>query len=203
MSKTFFQYIFPESQWNNLPLVIQKHYSNRLYTSDITKFEGKIDIEIGFFGKLLAPIMKLIKVLPWQRSKNVPTTVYFKSNPTDNNLYIERIFHLRNNKKYFFNSKMVIFDQNIIEYTTVGIGWFINYKLENQKVLMTHLGYKIKVFGKTFTIPLEFLFGKINNEEEPLNDSEFKITMIIDHKLFGKIYQYSGIFKIVDYVNVK
>lgn len=191
-----FQSIFGK-QWQNLPLVIQKHYANRPYTSDLVRVEGVMKVEVSFFAKLISPVMRLAGALVPYEGENIPVTVNFRSAPNSNSYELDRIFYFPDRKPYYFRSRMVPLRGNeIIEFMPIGIGWHASYRYAGNKVFIEHCGYKIKLFSKLVRLPLEIIMGKGYAEEEAIDDRSFRMYMDIRHSLFGKFYAYMGEFTV-------
>jgi len=186
-------------QWESLPTVMHKHYTNRGYTSDRVTVEGTMKVEVSLFAKILSPFMRLTGALAPYTGENVPVTVHFDSEKSSNAFCLNRIFHYPNSPPYHFRSRMIPVGGNeIIEYMPAGIGWHAAYTFDGQNIVMKHLGYKINAFGRAFSLPLELLLGKGYAEEAALSDDSFRMYMNIRHPLFGKVYAYSGEFKITE-----
>ncbi|MGD9592260.1 MAG: DUF4166 domain-containing protein, partial [Candidatus Berkiella sp.] len=47
-------------------------------------------------------------------------------------------------------------------------------------------------------MPLWIIVGRINAFEEPISDTTFRMQTKVEHPLFGKIYEYAGIFTLQD-----
>lgn len=187
------------NQWDSLPAVMHKHYANRMYSSDRTTVDGLMKVEALLFTKFLSLLMRLTGALAPYAGEDIPVTVHFDSQQDSNAFCFNRIFHYLNKQPYHFRSRMYPIGGNeIIEYMPTGIGWHAAYSFDGQKVLIKHLGYKVKVFGRTFTLPIEFLLGRGYAEEEATSDNSFRMYMDIRHPLFGKVYSYSGEFKITE-----
>lgn len=176
---------------------MHKHYANRGYTSDRVTVDGLMKVETSLLARLLAPLMRLTGALAPYAGENVPVTVHFDSEKESDAFCFDRIFHYPNRKPYHFRSRMLpCGDNEIIEFMPLGIGWHAAYSFDGHKILMKHLGYKFKAFGKTFPLPLEFVLGRGYAEEEAISENEFRMYMDIRHPLFGKVYAYSGEFRI-------
>lgn len=191
-----FQSIFGE-QWASLPPVLQAHYANRGYCSDKVTVEGLMRVEMSALARILSPMMRLTGTLAPYEGQGIPVTVHFESEPTNNAFCFNRIFHYPGLKPFRFRSRMVpVGDNRVVEFMRSGFGWYASYDYDGQKVLMKHLGYKIKILGKVFSLPLEPFLGEGYAEEEALSDEEFRMSMEIWHPWFGKVYAYSGTFKL-------
>jgi hypothetical protein len=161
--------------------------------------DGIMKVEVSLFANLISPFMRLTGALAPYTADNVPVTVHFDSECDSNAFCFNRIFYYPNQQPYHFRSRMIPTGGNeVIEYMPAGIGWHAAYSFDGQKILMKHLGYKIKAFGRIFSLPLEFVLGRGYAEEEALSDDSFRMYMDIRHPLFGKVYAYSGEFKITE-----
>lgn len=197
-NQPIFKSVFAK-QWESLPAVMHKHYANRGYTSDRVTVDGKVKIEISFFAKLISPFMRLTGALAPYAGNDVPVTVHFDSEKNSNVFCFNRIFNYPNRPPYHFRSRMIPAGGNeVIEYMPVAICWHAAYSFDGQKIVMTHLGYKIKAFGRMFSLPLELILGKGYAEEQAISNDSFRMYMDIRHPLFGKVYAYSGEFKITE-----
>ena len=191
-----FQSIFG-AQWEKLPSVFRQHYANRPFCSDEVTVNGLMGIELSLFAKLLAPFMRITGILSPFEGKDVPVTVHFASEQNSNAVCFKRIFHYPDRKPYHFSSRVVpVVDQEVIEWMASGIGWHACYEFNGHKVIIKHRGYKIRLFGKVYALPLELLLGRGYAEEEVVDENCFRMHMKIKHKLFGTFYAYSGEFKI-------
>jgi len=191
-----FQPIFAP-QWEKLPAVLQMHYANRPYCSDRVTVEGIMKVEVSLLARLLSPLMRITGALAPYVGDNIPVIVHFESEPDSNAFCLNRIFHFPTRKPYHFHSRMIPAGGNeLIEWMSSGIGWHASYAFEGDKVRMRHLGYKIRLFGNIFSLPLEIFLGKGYAEEEAISENSFRMYMDIRHRWFGKVYAYSGEFTI-------
>lgn len=197
MSQEIFKFVFGES-WNRLPPVMRKHYANRPRSKDSVIVEGKMDIEFGIIFKILAPLLRLLKMLVPYQGQDIFVRVTFLSEENSDALCFNREFYFAGKAPVQFFSRMIVVQKNeIIELMKCKIGWRFCYSFENGKVLLKHRGYNLFLFGKFISLPLTLLFGEGYAEEEALSEDEFAMKMTIKHFLFGKIYEYRGRFKII------
>jgi hypothetical protein len=191
-----FKSIFGNS-WKHLPPVMHKHYANRAYTMDKVTMQGVMKVELSLLAKLFAPLMRLTGVLAPYESDNIPTTVHFDSSPADNSLRFNRIFYFPGRQPYHFRSCIIPAGGNeVIELMQYRICWHATYAFDGKKIIITHRGYKLRLFGKLIRLPLEIIVGKGYAEEEVIDDSTFRMYMEIRHLIFGRFYAYSGKFRI-------
>lgn len=197
MSEEIFKPIFGNS-WNNLPAVIQKHYANRPYSDDVTIAEGKMNVSFGKIFQIFLPIFRALKLLVPYRGKDVFTRVTFRSELKSTAFCLDREFYFPNQKPVRFYSRLLPISGNeIVEIMQCKIGWRCAYSYESGKVFLKHRGYNLVLFGLFIPLPITLLVGSGHAEEEALSDNEFRMKMVINHFLFGVIYEYAGQFKII------
>jgi len=193
-----FKSIFAE-QWATLPVVMHKHYANRPFSDDVGKVEGKMDVEFGWLVKLLSPMLRLVGALVPYQGKDIPVTVAFRSEPDSNRFCLDRTFNFPQKKPYVFFSRMVPIERDIVvELMKYGIGWKHRFYYKDDKVILEHIGYAWNVLDKMLPIPLGLLLGHGYAEEQALDENSFQMKMNITHPLFGKMYEYRGVFKVTD-----
>jgi predicted DCC family thiol-disulfide oxidoreductase YuxK len=196
-SKPIFKTIF-SGLYDNMPVVLKKRYSNRIYSEDILVFDGNMNIRFSKFLKILMPLLKLFKALVPYEGTNIPTRVYAKSREYSEDYVLERHFKFPNQDPYVFCSKFIASKNNtMIEIVRFGIGLSYYCILDGNKIKMKHKCYVWHIFGKFIPIPLELLMGKIHGEEESIDENSFKMTLVVIHPWFGKMLDYNGQFKIL------
>lgn len=187
------------SQWGQLPPVMHKHYANRPYTQDVVTVEGRMNIEISPFARLLSPLLRLAGALVPYAGDNIPVTVHFRSDPHSNAYGFDRLFHFPGKAPYPFRSRMYpIGGSDVVECMRIGIGWHARYSWDGHKVLMTYQGYAVRLFGRLIHLPVGWLIGYGNAWEEAIDEHRFRMYMDIRHPLFGKIYVYRGEFTVTE-----
>ena len=191
-----FQSIFGAA-WHRLPVVFQKRYANRPFCQDAIVVEGRMAVELSWLTSLLAPLLRLSGALVPIAGLDIPATVTFCSKNDSEALCFDREFRFPGRKAYRFYSEMIPIGSNeVIEWMPAGLGWRAAFYFVDDQVRLEHRGYALRLFGKAMRIPLEFLLGHGEAWEEALDDSAFRMAMTIRHRLFGKIYGYSGTFRI-------
>lgn len=196
-SQPIFEAVFGE-QWKHLPSVMHKHYANRPYSNDVVTVEGKMDVEFGWLIILISPLLRIFGALVPYQGHDIPVTVHFKSELDSEAYCLHRIFNFPGKRPYIFKSKMVrIKDNTIVELMRFGLGWRHQYHFDGQKVRLLHGGYVWKIFGRIVPMPMGLLLGRVTAEEEAIDDETFRMKMTLRHLLFGKMYEYRGVFKVV------
>ncbi len=198
MKQPIFQSVFADD-WDKLPPVMHKHYANRPFSNDIITAKGKMTIEFGWFIAIILPFLRLFGALVPYKGENIPVTVQFLSEPTTAAFGLKRTFYLPDKKPHIFFSRIFqIKDNEMIEFMPSGIGWRHEFLFKDNKVILQHKGYALRLFGKIIPFPISLFLGKGHAEEEALSDDQFRMRMTITHPLFGKVYEYRGRFTITD-----
>ncbi len=197
MGDPVFKKIFGDD-WERLPPVMKKHYANRAYHDDISVAEGIMKVESSVLGRMMAPFFKLAGTLVPYEGDNIPATVKFVTTAGSDAFQLDRTFHFPGKIPYRFHSRMQPVGGNeVVEFMRFGLGWRAAFSWSGDKVILSHKGYVLKIFGCLLPLPLGLLMGAGSAEETPLSDDEFSMKMEIIHPLWGKVYGYSGTFKMV------
>jgi hypothetical protein len=197
-NEPIFKAIFGES-WDDLPPVLKKHYSNRPYTQDETLVKGELDVICKPPLKWLSPLMKLLGQIPTYNETNVSVTVHFQSDLNTKAFHFNRIFNFSKGKPYKFQSRMIqIKGDEVIEIMRFGLGWKMSYSWDGEKVVLSHRGYALSLFGHLVPLPITILMGAGYAEERPVDDNTFEMETHIMHPWWGKIYEYKGRFEVLN-----
>lgn len=197
MTEPIFKSIFGDD-WGQLPIVMKEHYANHSFSDDVTIVEGLMTVESYGPGKILQPLFKLLGILVPYSGENIPTIVSFKSDINTDVFIFDRVFKFPGKSSYqFYSTLHPIGENQVIEVMKFGLGWKSSFVWQGGKVKLIHVGYYLKFFNNFIPLPIELLLGKGYAEEIPINDNCFSMAMEIVHPWWGKIFGYSGIFKIV------
>lgn len=192
-----FATIFGEN-WANMPKVFHKHYANRGYSEDVTIVEGLMDVYIAPILRPFGWVLALTRTLVPINAQNIPVIVRFLSEPNSNAFWFDRVFKPKGKSSIGFKSRLMpIGDNRVIEYTKSGLAWKAAYEFVDNRVVLHHHGYVLRIFGLNLHLPLDWLFGQSTAFEEAIDDNSFRMYMQIKHWLFGKLYSYEGVFNIV------
>jgi len=195
-AEPIFARIFGAS-WASLPPALRKHYANRPFTRDVVVVDGRMSVETSWLIWLLGPLLRLSGALVPTAGDDIPVTVTFRSEPGSDAFCLDRAFRFAGRPPYQFRSRMVPAEGNaVIEWMPVGIGWHAGYAFENDQVRLDHRGYVARVFGAHVPLPLHWVLGRGEACEQALDDDTFRMAMSLQHPLFGKVYGYSGTFRI-------
>lgn len=196
MNDTIFKPIFGDT-WDELPPAIKKHYANRPYTNDKIIVSGHLDVSCSKPIQILAPLFWIFGTIPPINEQAAPVTVNFESRKDTKEFCLNRTFHFKERKPYIFQSRMRQIENNeVIEVMRWGICWRMKYFWENNKVILRHQGYAIKVFGHFIPLPITWLIGRSDAEEWAIENNTFGMCATITHPLLGKVYEYKGQFEI-------
>jgi hypothetical protein len=196
MKEPIFRSIFGEA-WSSLPKVMHKHYANTPFSEDVMVAKGTMDVSLSPIAKLLSPLFRLFGTLVPYDGRDVPVTVFFRSDLHSAAFRIDRQFLFPGKKPYHFHSSMVqVNDNDIIEFMRFGLGWRMHYLWDGKKVVLHHQGYVLKLFGKLISLPIDFLVGHVYAEEHALSDNVFRMRMQLAHPLLGTLFEYKGVFTI-------
>ncbi len=193
-----FKAIFGDA-WQHMPAVMHKHYANRPYSAESYRVEGKLTVFAHPILRCFAPILRLLGGVPAYNAEDVSVTVDFNSDPKSNAFHFYRIFEFRGQRPYIFHSKMVPVKNNeLVEVMKFRLGWRVAFNWVDGKVILNHRGYCLCVFGKFIPLPINWLIGIAYAEEEPINETMFKMSVEIKHPLFGSVYGYHGEFAVAE-----
>lgn len=195
-NEPIFKSIFGD-KWEDLPSVIKKHYANRPYTQDETTVKGVLNVMCRPPLLYISPLMRLLGQIPARNEAEVPVSVQFKSDLDSRAFRFYRIFNFTTGKPYTFESRMLqIKGSEVIEIMRFGLGWKLQYAWDGEKVILSHRGYALQLFGHQIPLPLTLLLGAGYAEERPVDDNTFDMETNITHPWWGKVYEYKGRFEV-------
>lgn len=196
-TQPIFQSVFGDD-WDKLPNVMKKHYANHPYSNERNTINGKLDLICRYPFKLFSPVLWLVKGIPPSDEQNVSVQVTFESEPSSKHFIFNRVFHFKQKKPYHFRSRMIpVSGSEIIDVMPLRLGWRLNMIWQDNSVKLNHKGYVLHLFGHFIPIPIEFLFGRCNAQEVAIDDETFNMDMHITHPWWGRVYGYTGKFKLM------
>lgn len=183
--------------WQKLSPFMKKRFSNRPYSNDMLLVNGTMTIKGSRWMCLIKPFLKMSGALIQQDGDNIPVTVKFKSDFNSSKYWFDREFKFP--QPIYFKSYMMNIKNNImIEFMRFNIGWRAKFSVDSDSILMSHHGYVFRFFNICIPMPIGLLLGKCNVVERQISEDTFSMEMNLNHFLFGKIYEYKGIFKIAE-----
>lgn len=195
-NQPLFKSIFGKD-WQRLPPVMRKQYANRPYTNDVVTLKAQVEIDSSGLMNYLFPFFRLFKILIPYKGKDIPATIYLRSDPNSCAFHFDRTFYIPNKEPYHFRSYMLpIKDNVVVEYLISKLGWRTKFGYENNKVIEKHDGYVLTIGKLVIPLPLTWVFGKVNVEQVAHSEDAFYFRLEMTHFLLGK-YIYAGEFKIV------
>ncbi len=193
-----FKAIFGEN-WIKLPTVFKKHYQNKPFSNDRIEAKGYLDIYCHPLIKIIVkPFYRWMGIAPMVTESQIPVTVKYYSLPHSASFHLQRDFYFKTGAPYHFCSQMVHKKgSELIDVMRFNVGWRLNYIWQDNKVILKHKGYALKLWGYFLPLPITFLLGRINAYEYAIDVNSFGMQAEINHWLFGTLYRYSGQFKIL------
>lgn len=189
-----FKSVFGE-QWDQLPQVIKLHYALRPGKGDSVTVEGHLNVQVKPWLRFLN---RLSGLLISDSGENIPVSVRFSSPMGSKDFYFERIFHFPRKTQHFKSRMHIIDGSTLAEIMRFGFAWKLNYRWQDNKVILTHKGYAFHLFGAFIPLPLSLILGKGYAEEWAVEDNEFAMMTYAYHPCFGRTFGYEGRFKITD-----
>lgn len=183
--------------WQTLSLVMKKRFNNHSYSSDTVLVNGSMTIKSSPWMRIIKPLLKLSGALIQQEGENIPVIIKFRSEPYSAKYWFDREFNFTP-PVHFKSYMMHIKDNIMVEYMRFNTGWRTKFSVNGDSVVMSHYGYVFRFFNLLIPIPISLLLGKCNVVGRPLSDNFFSMEMSLNHFLFGKIYEYQGIFKVIE-----
>jgi len=199
MTAPIFAEVFAD-QWDRLPTVMRLHYANRPFSEDRVTVEGALTIRIHPLMKPFAPLMAAMGMLtPWA-GEDVPCSVQFLSQPDGNAFIFDRRFQFPGRKSYQFRSELIAKGaHDVVEYMRCGVGWRSAYSFEDGRVVLSHKGYVLRLFGVDIPLPgAGLIIGRGEAFEVPAGETSFAMFMGLRHPLFGRLYSYEGEFTVTE-----
>ena len=188
--------LYPEN-WSQLPSVLQQRYRNQPYSQDYLLMQGKMNIRVSKTFQFLSPLFRIAGALVPYPAENIPVTVELTSDKQTNQIVMHRTFFYENREPYHFYSTIIHIEDNlIIERMRFGFSSKLLYSYQDNTIKMNFGGYALQLGNFLIPIPLGFLIGKFDAVETTISDNEFDMRVTMTHFLFGKIFEYSGQFKI-------
>lgn len=185
------------TDWEHLSPVLKKHYAIRPYSSDTTIVDGVMNVECYWPLKMAQPFYRLMGSVPLATEYGVRCTVHFKSDPNSRSFGFIRHFWFVQRRYYRFHSRMIALGgDRVIEVMRFGFCWCIRYRWQENKVMLSHDGYAVRWFGHVIPLPVTWLLGRGDAEETALDEDRFAMQVLITHPLFGKLYSYTGTFRV-------
>ena len=197
MTKPIFAAVFAE-QWDGLPPALKAHYANRPHTDDVVTVEGILNISMSPVLKFMSPLIRLLGFLtPWDGA-GIACTVHFRSDPKSTAFVFDRRFTFPGHPAYVFRSRLVPKGPHeVIEYMACGVGWRCGYFYEDDRVVLRHKGYILRLFGLDIPLPgATFFMGRGEAFEQATGDGSFRMSMALSGSPLGLRYGYEGEFRV-------
>ena len=76
------------------------------------------------------------------------------------------------------------------------IGVSMQYHYQNGVVYINQHAYIFRLFGANIPTRASIFLGKFSATEKIISEDTFDMSVLITHPLFGKIFKYTGRFKL-------
>lgn len=156
------------------------------------RMTGSLTISMARPILLLIPLMRLTGIL-FPTTGKYPALVDFQTNIHNSKCHLIRYVQTPTKQLIFASHSMRRGDE-IIEVVGRFCCWRALYSWDGKHVSLKHNGYAIKLGRFIINLPLNWLFGKTNAQETPLDNDSFAMYVSITHRFWGELYRYQGIF---------
>lgn len=181
--------------WDKLAPVIQRHYQ----LSDTENISSVVFgiMRIDYPG-LIKPVLflaRLMGALIDLKGDAMQVTVKKWVTHSSSTLYWRRDIQAPNGKTTVFASRMEYRQANeLIELVGFGFGIRLKVSVEDGQLIYRSNGHLWKCGFVTVPIADVLFLGHATIIEIPIDDNTFELDFKIIHPLFGKTYEYGGLF---------
>lgn len=183
--------------WHKLPHVLQVRYGNRIYSNDLVKLFGKVNIQTNAYFNCIRPLIALLRGFAPKSGQDIITNVSIISHLHDDSISMQRIFQYPPSETLTF---CTVFQQSnhpfLTEMFTSRLGIEMTTDVDNHVLSLLTKRYFIRLFSKKITIPLQWFIGTCEATEEAVSDTQFKMQVRFTHPLFKEILCYEGTFEV-------
>lgn len=177
------------SDWEKLPLVLQKHYG----VGDLTE-TGFLDIEYPMLMQPYLSFLRVLGALTNRRGQQVSTTV--EKHDVDNRQYWCRTIRYSGGKVVKFKSVFVAAKGNqLIEYVNPILGLKMSVRVQGDEIHYSGVCYILKLGTLMLPIPENLILGSTSIVEKALDNEHFYMDFRLTHPWFGELFRYAGSFK--------
>lgn len=186
-----------DDDWNSLGSIIRRHYFLKPESKDYICVSGEMsEIYHSGLAKLLIPFGLLFGAVVPYKGKNIPVDVHYTSNPSNSNIYWDRVFKFKGGDFHFKSHMVPVKENEVIEFVRFGVGIRLKVTAESGALVFRDIGYIWRVLGCDIPIPGQWLMGKVYVEERPIDDQYFSMRMTLKHPLLGALFTYTGKFEL-------
>ncbi len=190
MSSKYFSRMFRGFK-NKIPTVFKSFYG--IGCDKYKKnFNGTLSVKYQSWMHCLRPFIFLMQLGIPKPGKNFLMTGAIASTQENHIFQFDRDYIYPDGEVIQLQSSWEIDEKDrTTEFIGRRIGWRFTMRCDNQKILMIHDAFVIKLFNRIFPLPLHRLVvGTGFAEQVALSDNEMLIHMSITHFIFRKIYDY-------------
>jgi Domain of unknown function (DUF4166) len=185
------------ADWAALPQVLRRRYAPRAGSRDLVLLQGALTITMAPWFEKLAPLIKLSRTLAPFSGENIPVVIRFCGEAGAEACDFDRSFMRPDGRTHRFRSRLTpYFSDEMVEYMPAGFAWRASYHWDGARIAIRHRGYLLPLFGRLFPLPFDHLFGRVEAEEEAIDEDRFRMKMRVLHPWLGEIYSYRGEFTV-------
>jgi len=184
-------------QWDELAPIIRKMYDLPVKTTTKLDVEGTMSVDYPWAIYPMVMAGKIFGAMIEKRGTGIKGSVYRSSRIDSNALFWHRILIYPDGKQCSFKSRMEFDGEGqLIEYVRFGLGLRLTLTVKEGCLIYQSRGYTWRPFRRWLTIPDWMLYGKALITETPISENQIKLDFTMQHPLYGKTYQYKGIFQL-------
>lgn len=185
------------SDWNKLHPEIQSRFSLQ-HCYKTTVYRGIMEkVSMSAMGWMFAQFCRLLGTpLSYGQGENVPTEVVVYPNEELGGTTWDRFYNFKSGKiNRVRSTKVILPEAGLIEVAVSGFGMYSKVYVEQEALVFESKRFFCTVFGKRIPIPHLISPGKTIARQTVLGENKFQFSLIIDHMVFGRVFEQIGIFK--------
>jgi len=189
-----FQNCLSPQAWQALPAAVQNRFASKVAPGEARVYRGRIDhTEINLAGRLLAQFLRLIGApLPLDsRNEGAPAIVSITDDALGNGqFWVRQYGRPKGFPQVLHSTKRFAGPTGLEEYIGAGIGMTLRLREDRGALWFDSDRYyiggaKLRAYLPAFLSP-----GALHVGHEDLGGGQFRFTLLLKHRLFGRmIYQ--------------
>lgn len=193
-----FRALLPDDDWGRLPIAVWRRFSKRLSAGGTIVYVGEID-EVAFSGAgwWLAQAARLIGgPLPTSTETGVPIIVTVTEDAATGGQIWSRIATRRNGfPQVIHSSKRFAGPTGLEEYVGCGVSMALTISVGQDALVFRSTGYSLQIGPFRLPLPEWLTPGDLTVTHRDLGGGEFRFTLEIIHRRFGRLVRQSAVFK--------
>ncbi len=196
LERSTYRTLLGEHAWQNLHPDIRERFMEKNVHRDVTYRGVMQEVRASFLGKILANCFRLIgSPLALHDGENIPITVRVYRDEILDGMTWDRFYFFPNGSVDRVKStKCIRQESGLIEVVGFGFGMYLKLSEENSALFFESKGF-FWTLGK-FKIPIPDLLtpGKTIVSQSAERNQQFKFTLEVQHRYFGKLFHQVGYF---------